>query len=142
MLKKIVLGVVIVGVVGFVVMQLVPYGKNKTNPPVITEPKWDSAQTRTLAEQACFGCHSNETIWPWYSHVAPASWLVYKDVVEGRNEFNFSNWGEQPEKYKKLAEMINEGFMPPKQYLLMHPEAQLTTTQKQQFLSGLRKTIE
>ena len=75
----------------------------------------------------------------WYTSIAPGSWLIYKDVVEGRDEFNFSNWQEQSEKYKKLAEVINEGVMPPPQYLLLHPDARLSAPEKQQFLAGLEK---
>jgi len=142
MLKKIILIVVVASVVVFVVLQLVPYGKDHTNPPVVSEPAWDSAQTRALAKTACFDCHSNETAWPWYSSIAPGSWLIYKDVVEGRNEFNFSNWQEQSEKYKKLAEVINEGVMPPRQYLLLHPDARLSASEKQQFLAGLEKSVQ
>ena len=142
MLKKIILIVVVAAVVVFVVMQLVPYGKEHTNPPVVSEPKWDSAETRAIAKKVCFDCHSNETVWPWYTSIAPGSWLIYKDVVEGRDEFNFSNWQEQSKKYKKLAEGINEGVMPPPQYLLLHPDARLSAAEKQQFLAGLEKSVQ
>lgn len=64
--------------------QLVPYGRDHANPSVRDEPSWNSPETRTLAERACFDCHRNETDWPWYSHVAPVSWLVQRDVVQGR----------------------------------------------------------
>ena len=103
MLKKIILIVVVAAVVVFVVMQLVPYGKEHTNPPVVSEPKWDSAATRAIAKKACFDCHSNETVWPWYTSIAPGSWLIYKDVVEGRDEFNFSNWQEQSEEVQEAG---------------------------------------
>jgi hypothetical protein len=71
-----------------IVIQVIPYGRDHTNPPVIEEPVWDSAQTRDLAVRACFDCHSNETVWPWYSNVAPLSWLVQSDVEEGRETLN------------------------------------------------------
>ena len=75
MLKK-VLGFGLLAVVGlFVLIQLAPFGRNHTNPPVVQEPSWDSAETRALAKRACFDCHSNETVWPWYSNIAPVSWL-------------------------------------------------------------------
>ena len=67
-----------------VAIQFVPYGRAHDNPPPVQEPRWDSARTRALAEVACFTCHSNETRWPWYSHIAPASWLVQRDVEQGR----------------------------------------------------------
>ena len=61
----------------------VPYGRDHVNPPVGAEPSWDSPETRALARQACFDCHSNETEWPAYSTVAPVSWLIQHDVSEG-----------------------------------------------------------
>ena len=82
--------IVIIGL--FVLIQVVPYGRNHANPPVLNEPRWDSPKTRQLAVRACYDCHSNETIWPWYSNVAPVSWLVQKDVDQGRDEINFSEW--------------------------------------------------
>ncbi len=66
-----------------VLIQVVPYGRDHANPPVRAEPAWNSARTRELAVRACFDCHSNETIWPWYSNLAPASWLVQRDVKKG-----------------------------------------------------------
>jgi len=78
-----------------IVIQLVPFGRNHTNPPVVQEPNWDSPRTRELAVRACFDCHSNETVWPWFSNIAPISWLVYRDVFEGREHLNYSEWGSQ-----------------------------------------------
>ena len=59
----------------FLAIQFVPYGRDHSNPPVIGEPTWNSPETRALAVRACFDCHSNETVWPWYSNIAPVSWL-------------------------------------------------------------------
>jgi len=73
---KIVISLIIIVIALLLLIQLIPYGKNHTNPTVVGQPKWDSQQTRDLAKRACFDCHSNETIWPWYSNVAPISWLV------------------------------------------------------------------
>lgn len=67
--------------------KFVPYGHDHTNPPVTAEPSWDSPRTRELFFTACKDCHSNESHWPWYASVAPASWLVYRDVAEGRSNF-------------------------------------------------------
>ncbi len=141
MLKKIVLIVVIAGIVLFAALQLVPYGRDHTNPPVVMEPKWDSPETRALAKRACFDCHSNETVWPWYSNIAPPSWLVYKDIVEGRQQFNFSNWDQQSVRARRLAQMINDGQMPPPQYLLIHSEARLTAAEKQKLTDGFQKSM-
>jgi hypothetical protein len=65
------------------VAQAIPYGRGHSNPPVTKEPAWDSSRTRELAKRACFDCHSNETTWPWYSNVAPESWLIQRDVDAG-----------------------------------------------------------
>lgn len=129
--------VVLVG--GFLLIQLVPYGRAHTNPPVLNEAPWDSPQTRTLAERACFDCHSNETEWPWYTNVAPASWLIQRDVDEGREDLNFSEWGSrgEGEEIEELVEVILEGEMPPVQYLPLHPDARLTAAEKQQLADGL-----
>jgi mono/diheme cytochrome c family protein len=79
-----------IGLVVFIVIQFVPV--EQTNPPVVSEPKWDSPQTKELVQRACYDCHSNETKWPWYSQVAPVSWLVADHVNEGRSKLNFSEW--------------------------------------------------
>jgi cytochrome c551/c552 len=145
MLRKILRIILIVALVGlgvFILVQLIPYGKDHTNPPVANEPKWDSQQTRDLAKRACFDCHSNETVWPWYSKIAPVSWLVYRDVVEGRRRLNFSDW--QPNSSYSLGEVSeveSEGEMPPFQYILMHPNAKLSAVEKQQLVSGLQNSI-
>src|SRR4030067_2438882 len=81
---------IVIGIVLILLIQLIPYGRDHNNPPVVIEPNWDSQQTRMLAKRACFDCHSNETIWPWYSNIAPASWLIYYDAIEARRNFNFS----------------------------------------------------
>ena len=132
----------IVIVVGFVLIQLVPYGRNHTNPPVVKEPNWDSSQTRDLAQNACFDCHSNETIWPWYSNVAPVSWLTQHDVDEGRRYLNFSEWGrgEEAEEAEEWVEVIREGEMPLPYYLITHPEARLSASQQQELIKGLLAT--
>lgn len=126
----------------FVLIQFLPIGKNHTNPIVVSEPAWDSSVTRDLAKRACFGCHSNETVWPWYSNIAPVSWLVTSDVIEGRGRMNFSDWGRgyQPS-VGEIVGIIQEGEMPPVQYLLMHPEAKLSALDKQALSDGLLNSI-
>jgi hypothetical protein len=71
-------------VVLFVLIQLIPYGKDHTNPKIISEVKWDSPQTKETFMRACGDCHSHETKWPWYSNIAPLSWSIYHHVEEGR----------------------------------------------------------
>ncbi len=142
-------------------IQLTPVWLAQTNPPVVAEPNWDSPTTRALAKRACFDCHSNETIWPWYSRVAPASWLVTRDVLIARSHLNFSEWGsaaaegragvlaraalESGRYHKKdvgkaAAEAVLFGEMPLPLYLLLHPEAALTEAERAQLAEGLRRT--
>jgi mono/diheme cytochrome c family protein len=141
-MKKIIvgfLGLVAVGVIGFLLIQLIPYGHNHANPPVIQEPNWDSARTRQLAQRACFDCHSNESTWPWYSNIAPISWLVQHDVDEGRRTLNFSDW-RVTRRTGEISRVVLGGEMPPATYLLTHPQAKLSATEKQELASGLTAT--
>lgn len=143
LVKRIVKIAALVGVGGFLLIQLVPYGRNHSNPAVVGEPNWDSPQTRELAQRACFDCHSNETVWPWYSNVAPISWLVQHDTEEGREHLNFSTWnnGGQGREPEEAIEAIAEGEMPMPVYLITHSDARLTPTEKQALMEGLRATI-
>ncbi|HET6446256.1 MAG TPA: heme-binding domain-containing protein [candidate division Zixibacteria bacterium] len=143
-IKKIIGIVFAVIIAGFFLIQLLPYGHDHSNPPVQSEPNWDSPETRILAQAACFDCHSNETDWgSWYESVAPASWLVQRDVEEGREHLNFSEWdqGGKPREADELWEVLEYGSMPPAQYLLLHSEAKLTQEQKDQLVAGLQATI-
>ena len=142
-MKKIFVVFVIIIVIGLVVLALsqlimVPL---KTNPPVVSEPKWDSPQTRALAVRACFDCHSNETVWPWYSNVPPISWLVISDTVRGRARLNFSEWSQGRVEAGEIREVIQEGKMPPTIYLPMHPNARLSNLEKQQLITGLSLSV-
>jgi hypothetical protein len=122
-------------------IQFVPYGRNHTNPPVANEPGWDSPDTRALAKQACFDCHSNETVWPAYASIAPASWLVQYDVDKGRAELNFSEWPRPQKTAAKASEELQEGEMPPKAYLLMHSHARLGPSDRDRLVRGLARTF-
>jgi hypothetical protein len=139
--KKNVLRAVIAIVVVGLLIQLIPLPGRGKNPPVTGEPKWDSPQTRALVKRACFDCHSNETVWPWYSYVAPVSWLVYRDTTEGRSRLNFSEWNLRPRGAEELVQNIQEGEMPPAVYLPMHPTAQLNAAEKQQLITGLTNSL-
>ena len=124
-------------------IQLVPYGRDHKNPPVNGEPKWDSPRTSELFGRACKNCHSNETVWPWYSSVAPASWLTQFDVVSGRAAFNVSELGRTTGENEsdKAAGEVKEGKMPPFFYLPAHPEAKLTADEKGELAKGLAATF-
>jgi cytochrome c551/c552 len=124
-------------------IQLVPV--TKTNPPVTQAITWDSEQTQKLAQRACMDCHSNETVWPWYSNVAPVSWLLSSHVRNGRQNLNFSEWTYNAEDKAKLAKKVEReisgGGMPDPSYLPMHTEAKLTDVEKQQLIDGLKASI-
>ncbi len=127
-------------VVFAVVIQLVPFGRDHTNPAEMQEPAWDSAQTRALAKRACFDCHSNTTTWPWYSNIAPVSWLTQRDVNGGRQHLNFSEWGKPQRHAGDAVTEVRGGDMPPWFYLPMHPDARLSDAEKAALMAGLQKT--
>ena len=137
--KKAVL--VVVGV--FVLAQAVR--PSRTNPPV--DPAKTLAATGQVPAEvvaslnrACRDCHSNETVWPWYTNVTPVSWWVAHHVKEGRREVNFSTWADlAPErKAKKLGDIceeVREGEMPMEAYVAVHREAALTDAERQAICS-------
>jgi mono/diheme cytochrome c family protein len=102
-----------------------------TNPP--SDPAASFAppgEAAAIIERSCADCHSNRTVWPWYSKVAPASWLVAQDVKEGRARLNFSEWSRfGPEmarlRLKAVCKEAAAGEMPPFQYTLIHRDAKL-----------------
>jgi len=128
-------------VVGLLLVQLIPYGRDHTNPAVTGEPAWDSQQTRDFAVVACFDCHSNQTAWPWYTNIAPVSWLIQHDVDEGRERLNFSEWGSRGHGAEEAGETVNEGSMPPFIYVVLHPEANLPEADRATFVKGLLATF-
>lgn len=138
-IKRLLVGAAFFFVAGLLAIQWVPYGRQHDNPPVIREPDWSSPQAREVAQQACFDCHSNETVWPWYSSVAPVSWFVQHDVEEGRQILNFSEWGSgrEGEESEELHEVMEEDEMPPASYLFLHAEARLSETEKSQLIQSL-----
>ena len=121
---RVVLGMAIV----LIGIQFIPV--NRSNPPV-EEEITVSPEVKAILKRACFDCHSNETIWPGYSRVAPVSWLLAWDVGEGREELNFSTWNRYSQKkrnkiIKEIREEVEEGEMPPWFYLPLHPDALLS----------------
>jgi hypothetical protein len=123
-IRRVALGIL----VALAAIQLVPV--NRSNPAVEAEVPAPPV-VRAILRRACYDCHSNETVWPWYSHVAPISWLVARDVQEGREELNFSTWNRVPtqQQVKKLKESwkeVAESEMPPWFYLGIHRDAALS----------------
>jgi hypothetical protein len=130
----IVIGLLLLGI------QFVPVPR--VNPPVaaaITPPD----EVQVLLEGSCFDCHSNQTVWPWYSRVAPVSWLIYRDVKKGRSELNFSEWAaytvrRRDHKLEELEEKVGEGEMPLRFYLPLHPDARLSEAERQVLVEWAR----
>jgi hypothetical protein len=119
----------VVAIVAAAGVQLVPVERG--NPPVDEGARLSAPlEVAAVLRRACFDCHSHETIWPWYAHVAPVSWLVARDVEEGREELNFSTWNglaadRRASKLHEVVEKVQQGEMPPAIYLPLHPEARL-----------------
>lgn len=114
----------------------------RTNPPSEAQPHAPSAALEVL-RRACYDCHSHETIWPWYSGVAPVSWLIARDVREAREHMNFSMWtslsrDEMDHTMHEIWEEVEAGRMPPWYYVRMHPEAELSPEDR----SALRAWIK
>lgn len=151
-LRLLLVDAAIVAVV-FVAIQLIPISRD--NPPVAREPEWDAERTRALTVQACYDCHSNETEWPWYARIAPASWIMAYDVIEGREDLNFSEWDRHTEPANdpddpfapdpledRIEDEIRSGRMPPGAYRLLNPKGRLTDEEKEALIMGLRRTVE
>jgi len=143
----------VVGVAIFIMLAQI-YRPARTNPP--TDKNQEIVATlaiepaiASVLDRSCSDCHSNRTVWPWYSHVAPVSWLVVSDVNRGRQGVNFSEWGGYTaEQRSKLLEAIckevTEGDMPPIAYTPMHSSAKLTKADAQEicrWTAATRQTI-
>ena len=140
LLKRIVLALAVV----FAAMQL--FRPDRTNPPVDAAQSVQATATvppevDAVIRRACFDCHSSETRWPWYASVAPVSWLVQRDVDEGREHLDVSQWGQGKQHGDETADMVRKGEMPPWFYLPLHPEARLTEAEKQELIRGLVDTF-
>ena len=136
LLTRILLGAILL----FVLAQAVPYGRDHANPDPTRELRFDSRETEDLFASACGDCHSYRTDWPWYSNVAPASWLVEHDVKDGRGVFNVSRWDAPQPDVDESVEEISEGGMPPLQYRLIHGDARLSDAEKKRLEEGLRRS--
>lgn len=135
--------ILVAGAIGlFLLIQLIPFGHNRTNPPVVSEPNWSSPAARALVKEHCFQCHSNETNWTWYANIAPGSWLIAYDVIEGRDQFNFSNWNNNPGELDEIIEVIQDGEMPPIQYWVFHPNSKMDAQQKQELIDAMNSSLK
>jgi hypothetical protein len=137
--RRVLVRIVQGGLVAFALIQFVPYGWWHENPPVVADAPWPDGESAQLAWDACYDCHSNETTWPLYSYVAPASWLVRRDVEAGRDELNFSRWDEDADEADDAAEAVADGSMPPRQYELLHPAARLSDAEVARLVAALEQ---
>lgn len=146
--KKIFIGLVIV----FVVMQA--FRIDKTTKPIDVNTDFISvtganAEVAQLLKTACYDCHSEQPIYPWYTNVAPVSWWIKHHINEGSHHLNFSIWGTYKDKRKhhkleECIEMVEEGEMPMDSYTWMHKEAKLTDAQKEllvAYFKGLKENM-
>jgi mono/diheme cytochrome c family protein len=135
------IGILAIGLLaGFLLIQAIPYGHAHDNPAPGRELRFDSATTARLFRGACGDCHSDRTTWPWYSKLAPVSWLVQRDVDEGRGILDVSQWDRAQPSFEEVIEEVREGGMPPLQYKLIHGDARLSDGEKQALAEGLRRS--
>jgi hypothetical protein len=123
-----------------VIIQFKPVKRD--NPPIQNEIG-ASPEIMAILDRACYDCHSNETEWPWYSHVAPISWFVTDHVAEAREHLNFSEWPEfdmeeQEHLFEEMEEEVEDEEMPLKSYLMLHREARLTPDDREVLLRWVR----
>lgn len=129
----------LVGAGVLLLMQLVPYGWEHPNPPVAEDAPWPTASAERLARAACYDCHSNETDWPIHSYIAPASWLVRRDVEQGRDELNFSRWDRDDGEADDAVEALLDGTMPPDRYTVLHRDAALSDAELAELVAALEQ---
>ena len=114
--------------------------------PALTNPPVDESQTivartqmtpevSSILDRSCRDCHSNKTVWPWYTKLAPVSWWLADHVNQGRQDLNMSEWGKLPKdrqdrKLRQMCDEIQDGMMPLSSYLPMHPTARLSDQDK------------
>ena len=138
-MKKILKIVLIILVVGLVAIQFFNRPDMSTTteitPGHITKVMTVPANVESILKRSCYDCHSDHTVWPWYSSIAPASWLVGDDVVTGRKKMNFSQWDKMPTakqeaRLNEICEEIKSDEMPLPPYLILHGDAKLSQADK------------
>jgi len=137
-MKKILRIIVLTLSVAFIAIQF--YRPDRTNPPIAQAETLEATadvpeNVARILTRSCNDCHSNETTYPWYSNVAPFSWLLADHIEEGRRELNYSVWNnysakKKRHKYDETCEQIESGVMPHNQYLWLHADARLSEADK------------
>lgn len=129
----------------FVFIQFFSIDKNNPSSPVekdLLQMENPNPEIAQMLRSSCYDCHSNETVWPWYSNLAPVSWMLKDHVDEGRSKLNFSNWGDLSRKdriftIEKIMEEIEDGEMPIKGYVMIHKDAKMSDEQQAQLFAWL-----
>ncbi len=109
------------------------------NPPVTHSVEWNNPDAEQFWKASCADCHSNETVYPAYSYVAPIGWLVAVDVHAGRDELNISV--DRTIDIQEMIEVIRDGEMPPPAYELLHSDAILSESEQQTLIDGIVTTF-
>lgn len=135
-------GALVVALAG-VALQMAPINTAHATPAHITEPPWSSPEFRAQFMRSCGDCHSNDTVWPWYSQIPIVSGFIRRHVEEGRQKLNVSEWGTplQGEHAEHVADTAQRGSMPPASYLLLHPDARMDAAAMQDFVKGATDTF-
>lgn len=116
-------------------------------PPAAGRPQFPGAQmdeaTLALFQRSCQNCHSENTRWPWYSRIPPASWMIAKDVHDARRRMNFSQWDRYTQEVQndllaRIGVAVRSGRMPPPRYVFLHRDAILTAQERQQIYEWTR----
>lgn len=144
--KNIILLVILLVIVGIQLVRI-----NKNNP--LSDPEADfitlenpPEEVKVLLKNACYDCHSHLTVYPWYTNVAPFSWIIGKHINEGRKHLNFSTWGDykkdkQRHKIEECVEEVKEGHMPIPNYTWMHPEAKMSEEDREKMVAWLHSKM-
>ena len=115
-------------------MQFIQTNKENIAQEKNLEMKVDNIEVYNILKTACYDCHSNETVWPWYSKIAPFSWVVSNHVTEGKKALNFSTWENynEEEKDEKIKDIYRTAYasMPLPSYIFAHENADLTKEQR------------
>jgi hypothetical protein len=146
-LKKSLPAFLVIGasLLGFASLLAHPFGTAKlpvSSNPLLAGTTVDPAVMQ-IVERSCQSCHSEKTDWPWYSYVAPMSWLIEKDVNQGRSHMNLSHWNEysiekQQEILAELSAVVRNRQMPLPRYTMLHPEAKLSDSEIDQIYRWAR----
>jgi hypothetical protein len=147
-IKKIILAIILLIFIVFITIQFIQPVRNTSGqvlPTDISKLYKIPQDVSTLLKNSCYDCHSNNTVYPWYSNIQPVGWLLEADIKNGKDKLNFSEFGSlssrrQISKLRNIKNRIKDGTMPIKVYQLMHPSAQLTDEGKQLLSDWIQNT--